>query len=430
MFDQRRAALQGLKALFGTPFHDVESRSQYQAGLLVELLHHAARNVPLYTSKYSGFDPKAALRGLPLLSREEVQPGAPFDFVARTHDKRQLNGHDTSGSDGRPLTVHRTTFEDRLLQAFRVKRFRHLGLCWSDRRAGLSFSYGRPEQVRYRPALLRLGALYRAPIHYQHEPAEVVRQLRHIRPSMIGGYPVILAQIAAHLNDEDRAKLPLKFAVTGGDTLTAAARLQIEAGFGVKAFNFYGMNEVVLAASECPQTGLFHLSSETMIGEVLCGDRPAEVGETGEFTVTSLHSYAMPFIRYQPGDLVEKGPDPCPCGAPYPTLSAIRGRVADLFVLPDGSKMHPFEIDGLLKGYVDAMRRYQVVQTQPNAVEIRVVPKDKSLIAQTAAIEARLESLRTRGLRVSLRWVDELPARDNGKFRLYVPFRENARPAA
>jgi len=430
MFDRRRAALRGLAALFGTPFRDVESRRQYQARLLAELLRHAVRNVPLYSSKLAGFDQDAALRDLPLLARADVQPGAPLDFIARTHDKQRLNGHDTSGSDGTPLTVHRTAFEDRLLQAFRVKRFRQLGLRLGDRRAGLGFDYRRPEQVRYRPALLRLGALYRAPIHYQHEPAEVVRQLHLIRPGMVGGYPVILAEIAAHLDDEDRAQLPLKLVATGGDALTVAARQQIEAGFGVRAFNFYGMNEVVMAASECPHTGLFHLASESVIAEVLCGDRTAEVGETGELTVTSLHSYAMPFIRYQPGDLVEKGPDPCPCGAPYPTLSAIRGRVADLFVLPHGSKMHPFQIDGRLKGYVDAMRRYQVVQTRPDAVEIRIVAQNESLTAQTATMEAQFDFLRARGVQVSLRFVDELPSRDNGKFRLYIPFRDKARPAA
>lgn len=430
MFDRRRATLRGLEALFGTPFHDVESRRQYQAKLLAELLRHAIRNVPLYAGKYFGRAPDGALADFPLLSRAEVQPGAPLDFISRTHDRQRLNGHDTSGSDGTPLTVYRTTFEDRLLQGFRVKRFRQMGLRLGDRRAGLGFSYRRPEQVRYRPALLRLGALYRAPIHYQHEPAEVVRQLRRIRPAMIGGYPVILAQIAAHLGDEDRSRLPLKFVAAGGDTLTAAARLQIETGFGARVFNFYGMNEVVTAASECPHTGLFHVASESAIVEVLCGGCPAEVGETGELTVTSLHSYAMPFIRYQPGDLVEKGPDPCPCGAPYPTLSAIRGRVADLFVLPDGAKMHPFEIDGPLKGYVDAMRRYQVVQTRTDAIEIRIVAQDDSLVGQTAAMEAQYDFLRSRGVQLSLRFVDELPARDNGKFRLYVPFRDKDRPTA
>ncbi len=429
MFDQR-AALRALEALFGTPFRDVESRSQYHARLLAKLLRHAVRNVPLYSSKLAGCDPDTPLHCLPVLSRTDMQPGAPLDFIARTHDKRRLNGHDTSGSDGTPLTVHRTTFEDRLLQAFRVKRFGQLGLRLSDRRAGLDFDYRRPQEVRYRPALLKLGALYRAPIHYQHDPAEVIRQLRRIRPALVSGYPVILAEIAAHLDDEDRAQLPLRFVTAGGDKLTAAARRQIEDGFGARVFNFYGMNEVVMAASECPHTGLFHLSSETVVAEILCGHRPADVGETGEFTVTSLHSYSMPFIRYQPGDLVQRGPDPCPCGAPYPTLSAIHGRVADLFVLPDGAKIHPFEIDGPLKGYVDAMRRYQVVQTRPDAVEIRIVGRDPSLIAQTAEMDAKYGFLRARGVELSLRFVDALPTRDNGKFRLYVPLRDQTRPTA
>jgi phenylacetate-coenzyme A ligase PaaK-like adenylate-forming protein len=46
--------------------------------------------------------------------------------------------------------------------------------------------------------------------------------------------------------------------------------------------------------------------------EVLTGDRPAEEGEEGELVATSLFSYAMPFIRYRMGDMVVRGPTPCP----------------------------------------------------------------------------------------------------------------------
>jgi hypothetical protein len=92
--------------------------------------------------------------------------------------------------------------------------------------------------------------------------------------------------------------------------------------------------------------------------------------------------------------------------------------------------MHPFEIDGPLKGYVNAMRRYQVVQTRPDAVEIRIVRRDPSLIAQTAEMDAKYGFLRARGVELSLRFVDDLPTRDNGKFRLYVPLRDRTRPTA
>jgi phenylacetate-CoA ligase len=55
--------------------------------------------------------------------------------------------------------------------------------------------------------------------------------------------------------------------------------------------------------------------------EVLADGRPAAAGERGEVSVTLLHSYAMPILRYRLGHHATRG-GPCACGAPYSTILA------------------------------------------------------------------------------------------------------------
>jgi phenylacetate-CoA ligase len=59
--------------------------------------------------------------------------------------------------------------------------------------------------------------------------------------------------------------------------------------------------------------------------EVLAAGGPAAVGEAGGAPLTGLHGFAMPFVRYLVGDIVVRGPVPCPCGAPFSTIAAIEG---------------------------------------------------------------------------------------------------------
>ena len=55
--------------------------------------------------------------------------------------------------------------------------------------------------------------------------------------------------------------------------------------------------------------------------------------------MTDLLNYGMPFIRYEIGDIGVLSKDPCRCGCNLPVLRELGGRVSDLLILPDGSKV-------------------------------------------------------------------------------------------
>ena len=145
-----------------------------------------------------------------------------------------------------------------------------------------------------------------------------------------------------------------------------------------------------------------HILSESCLAEVLDGDRLVAPGETGELVLTALHSYAMPFIRYRTGDYVVRGPDACPCGAPVPTLASVAGRTADHFRDPGGDLIHPFEIEGKLTPYIAPIRQYQIAQTSPTEIEVRIRLSDDSAKPQVDPLRNDYGAYEKRGLHVSM----------------------------
>jgi phenylacetate-coenzyme A ligase PaaK-like adenylate-forming protein len=121
---------------------DREEIRQYQSRQLRALVRHAYERVPYYRRLFDQArlkpDQVRTLDDLarrPPTSRTDLQGLPEQDIVARGFDPEKLVVHRTSGSSGEPLSIRRTWFEDRLLQAYRLRvlfRLRYV----SDRSAG------------------------------------------------------------------------------------------------------------------------------------------------------------------------------------------------------------------------------------------------------------------------------------------------------
>ena len=116
-----------------------------------------------------------------------------------------------------------------------------------------------------------------------------------------------------------------------------------------------------------------HVCDDNVIIEVLRDGSPVAEGEAGDVVVTGLHSYTAPFLRYGLSDIAVRGPDRCPCGAPFSTLKSIEGRVMDTCVTPDGRRLHHWELIPMSFWHMPWFRRYQLVQKTPAHVVLRVI---------------------------------------------------------
>ena len=405
---------------------------------LASLIDHAYRNVPFVGASLRsvGLDPRA-IRGvkdlsfLPTTSKADLQEAGIAQVLARNVRADRLLDRSTSGSTGERTVVKRTWFEERLLNAFRRRALRAYGLMPNERLAVLSFH--RREDPRDDQTLLRLAqraGLFRKRVFDALGDPLVVHAVASFQPHVVAGMTSVIARVADEASSSMHAIRP-RFVVTGGELLTEPLRARV-AALGAPIYDIYGCNEVNIVAWQCPNGGDgYHVCDDAHLVEVLGADGTAvPVGGWGEVVVTSLFSYAMPFVRFRLGDLAVRGPDECACGAPYSTLLAVQGRTIDCFPLGDGTSLHPWEILNPIKPHMAWVKQFQLVQCSPDDIELRVVPRRTPAPDELESMAAAARGGLAGRARFAVKLVPAIESGAAGKSRPFVPFAAHALASA
>ena len=95
--------------------------------------------------------------------------------------------------------------------------------------------------------------------------------------------------------------------------------------------------------------------------------------ETGELLVTGFHNYAMPFIRYEVGDMLTFNNDSCKCGLQSQIIQGVNGHSEEYVITTEGTRIMRF--DYLFKGTHDILEA-QVIQRELGEIVIRSVPRN------------------------------------------------------
>jgi len=285
----------------------------FQNEKLRTLIKHSYSHVPYYRQimderKLKPTDIQSAdeLRKLPLLTREDV--GRNIAQLTATNFKRSqlLLGH-TSGTTGSPLEFY---YDDQVCLIKNVVDWRQKG--WAGIHTGdkLAFFLGRVVVpiTRKKPPFWRtnwiLNHLFFSSFHLSEENIEhYVDMLEQFAPVALEGYPSTAYIIARFLISRKKT-IPLKAVFTSSETLLPHQRETIEKAFECRLFDFYGLAERVMFATECSTHEGHHLNMDFGITEVLDKNgKPVPCGQMGRIVATGLHNYAMPLIRYQTSDI-------------------------------------------------------------------------------------------------------------------------------
>jgi phenylacetate-CoA ligase len=215
--------------------------------------------------------------------------------------------------------------------------------------------------------------------------AEQAEWLERRAPVYLATYPSTAAALARHFTSRGRS-LPLRAVFTSGETLDDGTRDEVRTAFGCAVIDRYATNEIGHIAAQCPTEGGYHVGAEAVLLELLDqhGNDVAP-GEQGRVVLTSLYNFAMPFIRYEIGDFAIAAEGPCSCGSTLPRLAAILGRQRNVFTFPDGSQYSPWRWKAIFRPHISA-QQIQLVQTMPDLIELRYVPRDGSYEPDAAAI--------------------------------------------
>lgn len=305
------------------------------------------------------------IRKLPFTTKDDLRTSSLQ--MLTTPLKEIIRLHASSGTTGQATVIYYTRTDIELWADLVARSLYMTGMRQEDVfqnmmgyglfTGGLGFHYGAE----------RLGALtIPAGAGNSKRQVQLMRQFNVTAIHIIPSYALFLLQTFEELGVDPR-DLPLRLAYIGAEPYSDATSRRIEAAYGVKAYNCYGLSELngPGVAFECPEQNGSHVWEDSYLIEVLDPSTldPVPPGTVGELVFTNLTRQGMPLLRYRSRDLASYDDRPCPCGRSSRRISRIQGRTDDMIILK-GVNIFPIQIDRVLMRLPEVASNYLIEMQQ------------------------------------------------------------------
>ena len=366
---------------------EVETMSQDKLqALQLERLQKTVRhcmNSPFYQKKFQelGITPEDIktlddVQKLPFTSKEDLRENYPFG-LACVPMKDCVRLHSSSGTTGNPTVVLHTQKD---LDEWANAVARCLWMVGSRPEdvfqnsagygmftAGLGFQYG-AEKV----GMLTVPAA----------AGNTIRQIKFIKDfgtTVLHAIPSYASRIYEVMKEEGvdpRKDTNLRVLCIGAEPHSEEQRQRIEQNLGVKAYNSYGISEMMGpgVAFECQEQNGLHIWEDYFIVEIIdpVTLKPVPDGQLGELVLTTINREAMPLLRYRTRDLTRRLPGECPCGRHHRRLARLQGRSDDMMILK-GVNIFPIQIEKILLGFKELNTDYLITLETVDSNDIMTI---------------------------------------------------------
>lgn len=170
----------------------------------------------------------------------------------------------------------------------------------------------------------------------------------------------------------DVRQLPLKIGAFGAEPWSEAMRQKIEELSGIKAYDIYGLSEIVGpgVGGECQCQNGLHIFEDHYYPEII-DPETLEVlpdGEEGELVLTTLSKQAMPIIRYRTRDITKIIPERCECGRTLRRIARISRRSDDMLIIR-GVNVFPSQIETAILSIEGVAPYYEIIVTRDDNLD-------------------------------------------------------------
>lgn len=171
--------------------------------------------------------------------------------------------------------------------------------------------------------------------------------------------------------------LSLKAGIFGAEPWTNEMRKQIEAQLGLKAYDIYGLTEIIGpgVAFECSEQTGMHVNEDHFLIEVIDPDTGEVLpeGSQGEIVFSCITKEAFPILRYRTRDIGVITHKPCSCGRTLVKMTKPRGRTDDMLIVR-GVNVFPSQIEAVLleQGYSANYRIVVDRSANIDSIEVQV----------------------------------------------------------
>lgn len=357
---------------------------------------------------------------IPVMKKRDFQN----DGIIQPVEKDKVYVSNTSGSSGHPFHFAKDKFCHAMTWAIILDRYNWHGL-----------TYGKSLQARFYGIPLgwkenarekikdRISARIRFPLFNLSDSVmkQYLEQFAKYHFDYINGYTSVLTQFATYLVRE-RIVLKeicpsLKVIIPTAETLNEDDRKIIAQAFGLPVVNEYGASEVGIIAFENSKSEWI-VSNENLFIEIVDdNDQPVNPGLPGRVLITDLFNKAMPFIRYEIGDIGVLSPEK---SAGYDVLTDLLGRTNDFAILPSGKKAPGLTFYYISKNLLEKevlLNEFIIKQLEPDHFHFEYISDKELNIHQKQQIYNAMKHYLEPGLRSTFEKKDRIERTPTGKLK-------------
>ena len=359
-----------------------------QSARLVKLVDYMYHNVEFYRKKMqavglmpgdiTGIDD---IVKLPFTTKDDLRDNYPFGLFA-VPNSQIVRIHASSGTTGK-ATVVGYTRKDLDIWAECVARCMTMAGVTKDDIIQIAYGYGLfTGGLGAHDGAQKIGATV-VPMSTGNSK-KLTTMMIDFGATAIACTPSYLLHISEVLAEEGLLdQIKLKYAICGAEPWTEKMHKEIEARLNIKAFDIYGLSEVMGpgVACDCEYHRGLHVCEDHFYPEVLNSATlsPVADGETGELAFTTLTKEGIPLIRYRTKDLTSIDHSKCECGRTSARISRFKGRVDDMLIIR-GVNVFPSQIEAALLEVEEVTPHYMMIVDRINnldtlEVQVEVDPK-------------------------------------------------------
>ena len=354
---------------------DRETMRALQLKKLKETVKYEYDNVPYYREKMdkAGVKPEDIqtledIRKLPFITKEDIAVNYPTGLFAKPMEEI-VRIHASSGTTGKPKIAGYTR-NDLALWGECVARA--MASAGQDSKSVIQVAYG------YGLFTGGLGAHIGAetigatvlPMSSGNTKKQIMfmQDMKSTALACTPSYALTIAEGVAKAGI-DPADLSLQSGIFGAEPWTEGMRKDIEKGLGIKAYDIYGLTEIVGpgVSISCDEHNGMHIQEDYFYPEIIDPEtlEPLPDGEIGELVFTTLGKEGFPMIRYRTRDLCYLMRDKCACGRTTVRMSKILGRTDDMLIIR-GVNVFPSQIETVISKFEELTINYMIYVGREN----------------------------------------------------------------
>lgn len=421
---------------------DAEALKKLQGERLREAVERVYRNMPHYAEKMkrAGVTPDDIkgvedLVKLPFTYKQDLRDNYPFGLFTVPMEQ-VVRIHASSGTTGKMTVVGYTQHDIEIWSECMARSLTNVGVTKNDIvhvaygyglfTGGLGFHYG-AEKIGATVIPVSGGNTRRQ--------VELLKDFKATVLCCTPSYALYIADEMAEMGVE-KEDLALRIGIFGAEPWSEEMRKQIEEKLGLKAYDIYGLSEIigpgVSMDCEC-QNGL-HIQADHFIPEII-DPETGEVlpeGSKGELVLTCITKEALPLIRYRTRDLTVLTYEKCRCGRTSPRMMRVTGRSDDMLIIR-GVNVFPSQVESVLLKYSEVEPHYMIVVDRVDNLDVMEIQIEvtnglfsdevRKLEALERAIRSDIES--TLGIHAKVRLVEHKTIqRSEGKAKRVIDRRQ------